>query len=166
MSDAIQLLKDDHREVEALFEQFGQSGDPEIALKICEELTVHATLEEELVYPLYRSKVDTGAADEARHEHQEAKDTITQIEAAISAGDDDALKSLVTKLQASIEHHVEEEESELFPKLQSKIPDNADHLGNDIVARKEELLAGLADDKEIGLNPSTSGQKPTAAPNP
>jgi len=158
--DAFQLLMDDHREVERLFEKFEQDNDRSVAIKICEELTLHAMVEEELIYPLYRSKVDPAGADEARQEHQDAKDIITRVEAA----EGDQLKSLVQTLKEAVQHHVEEEESELFPKMQAAIPDNVGHLGNDIVARKAELLIGMEGDIELGLLPSTMGQKPVAAP--
>jgi hemerythrin superfamily protein len=60
-ADAIQMLKDDHRKVEALFEQFleEESGKKQqIAQQIFHELEVHSTLEEELFYPALQTQGD------------------------------------------------------------------------------------------------------------
>ena len=57
MPDPFSILIEDHREVERLFQQFAQTNDPEVAVQICDELTVHAMVEEELVYPLLATKV-------------------------------------------------------------------------------------------------------------
>ena len=160
MSDAFTLLQDDHRTVEKLFEQFEQTGDYAVAIQICEELTVHATLEEELIYSLYRSNVDTDDADEARQEHQQAKDIITRIEAMDP--DADGLPEVVQELKAVVAHHVQEEENKMFPKMAAAIPENAALLGNDIVARKARLLELRESDKASRVAPSVSGQKPTA----
>ncbi len=160
MSDAFTLLQQDHRTVEQLFEQFEQTGDFAVAIQICEELTVHATLEEELIYGLYRSNVDTDGADEARQEHQQAKDIITRIEAL--GPDGDGLAEVVQELKTAVEHHVQEEENELFPKMAAAIPETVGLLGNDIVTRKAQLLELRESDKASRLSPSTSGQKPNA----
>src|SRR5207253_8453799 len=60
--DAIALLKDDHRKVEELFKQFEKaSGDgrkEKLAQQICLELSVHATIEEEIFYPACEGKVE------------------------------------------------------------------------------------------------------------
>ena len=60
----------------------------EIALRICKELTVHATVEEELFYPFLRENIEeTDLVDEAEVEHATAKDLIAQIEAAEEVDD-------------------------------------------------------------------------------
>ena len=160
MSDAFTLLQEDHRTVEQLFEQFERTGDYAVAVQICEELTVHATLEEELIYSMYRANVDTDDADEARQEHQQAKDIITRIEALGPEVDD--LAEVVQELKAVVEHHVQEEENEMFPKMAAAIPENASLLGKDIVARKAQLLGLRESNKASRLAPSVSGQKPNA----
>lgn len=158
MSDAVTILQEDHRRVEQLFEQFEQTGDYGVAMQVCEELTVHATVEEELVYGLYRAKVDGPGADEARQEHQQAKDIIVRIEAMGPEGE--GLAEAMQELKAAVEHHVQEEESEMFPRLMETLPDTASLLGNDVVERKAQLQAQRQDDKAAGMTPSTSGQKP------
>ncbi|MDP8936471.1 MAG: hemerythrin domain-containing protein [Actinomycetota bacterium] len=158
MSDAITILQEDHRTVEQLFERFEQTGDYGVAMQVCEELTIHAAVEEELVYGLYRAKVDSSGADHARQEHQQAKDIIVRIEAMGPEGE--GLADAMQELKTTVEHHVQEEESGMFPKLMEALPGTAPLLGNDILERKEQLLAQRQEDKAVGMTPSTSGQKP------
>ncbi|CAI10040.1 hypothetical protein ebA6857 [Aromatoleum aromaticum EbN1] len=122
LKDALGALLEDHRKVNKLFGDFEKAKTSEekagIARTVCNELTVHATLEEELFYPAVR-EIDPGKfgdlLDEAKVEHAAAKDLIAQIE---SMGPDDELfDAKVTVLGEYVKHHVKEEEEELFPKL-------------------------------------------------
>src|SRR3954471_1966047 len=83
--DAIKLLTQDHREVEALFEKFEKAGGDgakeRIARQICTELKIHTMIEEELFYPALRGKIDDDDLDEAMVEHDGAKLLINDIEA-------------------------------------------------------------------------------------
>jgi iron-sulfur cluster repair protein YtfE (RIC family) len=161
-SDVLAMLTADHRRVEDLFARFEQSADPEVALEICRELTVHATLEEELVYPVLATKVEGGhgRAMESRHEHQEAKQLISRIEAGAAGGDD--VSSLVGELQQAMQHHVEEEEREIFPMIRTGAAAVVKELGDDMVHRKEELQGQMAEAREHGLSPSSVSPKPPA----
>lgn len=53
--DATRLLKADHKHVSHLFEQFESSRSTSkkqaVVSEICQELTVHAQIEEEIFYP-------------------------------------------------------------------------------------------------------------------
>lgn len=146
-SVAVELLVSDHRNVEALFKQFEAEeetdGRRETALRICKELTVHATVEEELFYPFVRENIDeTDLVDEAEVEHGTAKDLIAQIESAEEV--DDKFDAKVKVLKEYIHHHVEEEETEMFPKL-ADFKDELDELGQEMHERKLELM------DEVGL---------------
>ena len=83
--DAIALLKEDHRKVEDLFEQFenakGDGRKQKLALEICKELTIHAIIEEEIFYPSVEGKVDEDLLKESFVEHDAAKVLIAEIEA-------------------------------------------------------------------------------------
>jgi hypothetical protein len=111
-TDAIALLKADHRKVEELFEKFeatrGGQAKGKIARQICLELKIHTMLEEEIFYPAFRGKIDDDMLDEAYVEHDGAKILINEIEAG--APDDDFYDAKVTVLSEEIEHHVHEEE--------------------------------------------------------
>jgi hemerythrin superfamily protein len=159
MAGAFELLKQDHRNVEQLFQQFAASGDREVAIKICDELSVHATIEEEMIYPLLRANVGTELADHARDEHTEASEIIARIYSMESYGSmessDDGLRAAVEELQKVIDHHVQEEESEIFPTMEATIPDTVEFLGNELVKRKENLwklnsrIVGSVHDKPV-----------------
>jgi hemerythrin superfamily protein len=146
--DAIALLTADHKEVKALFTEYeklckAEAEDSEkeaVAEQICEALKVHATIEEELLYPAARELLDEAdLVDEAEVEHASAKDLIAQIEGM--RADEDLYDAKVTVLGEYIEHHVKEEEKELFPKLKKAGLDTKE-LGVLLAARKEQLLSG------------------------
>ena len=116
MPNVIELLNQDHREVEQLFAQFESTQDFDIALQICEELTAHAAVEEEIVYPVLE-RIDPEIEQEAEEEHAEAKELIARIQ-SMEPGDPELVPT-VLKLKAGIQHHVEEEEGEAWPKMRS-----------------------------------------------
>lgn len=139
---AIELLKQDHQEVQQLFEQFeeaeGEANKEELARKICMELTVHAQIEEEIFYPQARKATqDDDLLDEALVEHDSAKKLIAEIE-EMDAGDD-LFDAKVKVLGEQIKHHIEEEESELFPELDGAKID-LEAIGEQLTRRKQELL--------------------------
>ena len=143
--DAIQLLKQDHREVESLFEQFEKAsgnGDKEqLARRICTELKVHAMIEEEILYPALRGKIEDADLDEAYVEHDGAKVLINDIEAG--SPDDHFYEAKVKVLKEEIEHHIKEEEKErdnIFSQAR-KTDVDLDALGAQMAARKAELMA-------------------------
>lgn len=127
--DACDLLDADHLAVKHLFVEYarlayaavaGAAGDrAAIAARICDELTVHAQIEEEVFYPALRQAV-AGAADvvvEAVDEHQHIKLLIAQIRERGAA--DSTMDQLVADLARAVEDHVKEERDELFPKARS-----------------------------------------------
>ena len=125
-SDVLALLRADHADVHAHFEQYRQLIEREagadergaLAQRICAMLSVHATIEEEIFYPAAREAgVEPDLLDEADVEHASAKSLIAQIE-ALSPGDR-LYDAKVTVLGEYIDHHVAEEEGELFPKCRS-----------------------------------------------
>ena len=144
--DAIALLKDDHRKVEELFEQFEKaSGDgrkEKLAQQICLELSVHAAIEEEIFYPACEGKVEEDLIKESYVEHDAAKLLIAEISSG-SGETDEFFDSKVKVLQEEIEHHVQEEEKRmegLFAQAR-KAGLDMDALGERLSARKQELTA-------------------------
>ena len=139
-------------------------GGPAVAQQIWFELSVHSTVEEEMLYGLYSAKVDNAGAAEARAEHQEAKDLITTLEAMDPSSDE--FVTTMTKLKTSVFHHVDEEEHEIFPKMLERLPDTSPLLGDEMAARRVEVEAQLRADREVGMAASTTTQKPVASPEP
>jgi hemerythrin superfamily protein len=161
---AIRLLKQDHQEVSQLLERFERASGGEktqIAQRICTALTVHAQIEEELLYPAARRVLeddDRELVAEATVEHASVKDLISQIEGA--EGSDELYDAKVKVLGEYVKHHVKEEETELFRKLQQSELD-LEALGGQLAARKAELQSSLGmerdeDDDEVGSSMSAS----------
>ena len=145
--DATQLLKKDHKEVKALVKEFARlSGraaqkQQSVVTQLCHALTVHAQLEEELIYPVFkelRSHEMQDLVAEAAEEHQVAKTLIGDL--AMLSLDDEQYTAKVTVLGEYVQHHIKEEEQELFPKAQKHLSaKRLAELGEAITARRQEL---------------------------
>ena len=147
--NAIDLLKQDHDDVEALFKDYqhladadSDSGDKRaLSTNICGMLAVHAIIEEEIFYPAARrANVDADMLNEAEVEHGSAKELIAQIGA--SQISDPLYDARVKVLGEYIRHHVKEEEGELFPACR-KSDMNMVEVGVRLQERKNELLRKL-----------------------
>jgi len=142
---AIDLLEQDHREVEAYFDQFeglkDDAAKDALARKICMALTVHARIEEEVFYPQARQAIDDDdLLDEALVEHDGAKKLIAEIE-EMEAGEE-LFDAKVKVLGEMIRHHVEEEEEELFPEVEKSEMD-LETVGKQMAQRKAELMTEM-----------------------
>lgn len=136
--DAIELLEADHQRAETLFRDFQttraeQPTKLDLAQIICMELTLHATLEEELFYPAFaQASGDQGMTQHARDEHQQVKDLIAQVPDAPD------LDAIVKEIADTMLRHIQEERLALFPKARSCGMD-LDALGQQIERRKAEF---------------------------
>jgi len=142
-SDAISLLKADHRQVEEWFAQFqkskGASRKGQLTSRICEALIVHTTIEEEIFYPAFlQATADKDIHHEAIVEHDGAKKLIEQIQDMSPT--DDYFDAKVTVLSEMIKHHVKEEEKPggMFAAARKSAMD-LQALGDQLRARKQQL---------------------------
>jgi hemerythrin superfamily protein len=142
-ADAIVLLKGDHRQVETWFAQFSKTKNQrkkqQLAVHICDALTVHTTIEEEIFYPAFiEATGDKDTHHEAVVEHTGAKKLIAEIQAM--SPDDDYYDAKVTVLAEMIKHHVKEEEQPggMFSEAKKSGMD-LQALGEQLLARKQEL---------------------------
>ena len=141
--DAVALLKADHRKVEELFESYEKSKNgstkAKLAQQICMELTIHATIEEEIFYPAVKGQVEDDMLDEAYVEHDGAKVLIGELLAG--SPDDDFYDAKVKVLSEEIKHHVKEEEQRdgIFAQAKKAGVDMMD-LGQRLATRKAELM--------------------------
>ena len=170
-TNALDLLKRDHAEVDDLFKQFEEASEEgsaglrgELAMRICAALTVHAQIEEEIFYPAIRRGVSDAAdlIDEAAVEHQSLKDIIERLQAATVR--DPLFDAGVKVLSEYVRHHVKEEENEIFPKAKSSDVD-LERLGARMAQRKDELSAGMTSAPAAGRGKSraNSNGKATSA---
>jgi hemerythrin superfamily protein len=143
-TDAIVLLKADHKAVKRLFREFEKAGDEatkqkgDIVRRIIEELTVHTYLENEIMYPEVRKLLPELEDDvlESYEEHHVADVLCMELWSMDAA--DERFDAKTTVLIEVVEHHIEEEEDEWFPQVR-------DGLGRkqlqDMGARMQEARA-------------------------
>jgi len=125
--DAIAVLKADHQSVEHLFVSFEGAGDRAYKTKrrlvdqMIEALSIHAFIEEQVLYPAARSEVASAADDvlEAFEEHHIVKWELQELIDLDPS--DERFVAKVTVLSENVRHHVKEEEGELFPLLRSTL---------------------------------------------
>ena len=140
MPNAIEMLREDHRKVKQLFDEFEDAEESQAKEQIVEttvrELEVHAALEEEIFYPAAEKQInEKESIDEAREEHHVVKLLIGELKKM--SADDERYDAKYKVLSESVKHHIEEEESELFPKLEGEL--DAEGLGIQMETRKQEL---------------------------
>lgn len=122
-SDALVLLKDDHKEIKDLFRQFEKAGENatktkgDLVSKMIELLTVHTYLENELIYPEVRKLLPDLEDDilESYEEHHVAD--ILCIELFTMQAGAERFDAKTTVLIENVTHHIDEEEQEWFPKV-------------------------------------------------
>ncbi len=144
-TDILTQLKEDHKRVKKAYRDFQKMDideDPEgceaLVLQVLDELTVHATLEEELLYPAARGAVkEEDLIDEAEVEHESVRALIEQLR---TMGPTDAkYGARFTVLCEFVLHHVKEEEGEMFPQLESARLD-WESMATRITQRRAELM--------------------------
>jgi hemerythrin superfamily protein len=153
--NVIELLKKDHETVSGLFKSFeaakeaeSDSDKEQIVGQVCQELTAHAAVEEELFYPAVARQAgeDQKAEDsvrEANEEHALVKGLVAELE-GMSASDEQ-YEAKMKVLKDVVEHHVEEEEGEMMPKAKKLLTsEQLEELGARVERRKAELKSGAA----------------------
>lgn len=134
MPDILELLENQHREVEQLFAQYDQAQEDKSAIvaQVTEALQLHTTIEEEILYPVLRERLANGEekADHAIEEHDLVDSVLDQLEAEPSN------EGAFADLREKVTHHVAEEEHELFPELRESV----DQAQLDEMAQRAEAL--------------------------
>lgn len=149
--DACDLLDADHKAVKAMFKEYetlteSRSRSPAkrrlLADQICQALTVHTTLEEEIFYPAARGAIkDNALMNEAMVEHASAKDLIAQIQGMDAS--DEMFDAKVSVLGEYVDHHVKEERNEMFAKARKTRLDLV-KLREQLQERKQALMSEMA----------------------
>ena len=144
-TDAIVLLKNDHKAVRQLFTAFEQAGDNAVATKgklvdkIIELLTVHTYVENEVMYPRVREMLPDLEDDvlESYEEHHVADVLVAEL--ASMKPEDERFNAKTTVLIENVRHHMKEEEDDWFPKVRQGLGRKAlQQMGADIIeARKK-----------------------------
>jgi hemerythrin superfamily protein len=144
-TDAIVLLKNDHKEILRAFRDFQNSGDQDAATKqrlvdkMIELLTVHTYIENEVMYPRVRELMPELEDDvlESYEEHHVAD--VLVMELAAMKPDDERFTAKSMVLIESVRHHIEEEEGDWFPKVRGGLGRKVlQELGAEMMQAKEK----------------------------
>ena len=157
--DAVAVLKADHRAVEKLFRQFERTGDGahktrrKLVDQMITELSVHAAIEEEVLYPAARQEIPDALDNvlEALEEHHVVKWELSELDGLDPR--DERFDAKVAVMAENVRHHVEEEERELFPILRQ-------HLGR----KRLVELGGLLTEARRGAPTRPHPRSPDTPP--
>jgi hemerythrin-like domain-containing protein len=144
-ADAIAMLKEDHRRVRHLFQEYEAATDPrtkrELAEEVCTELETHAQLEEQIFYPAVHEESQEGPelVQEAIEEHQKVKNLIVALQEI--GPDNREFDAKFRDLMQNVEHHVEEEETEMFPLAEQELSEDLDQIKEEMQELKKEIMA-------------------------
>ena len=110
--DAIELIKDDHKRVEGLFQTFeqteGETNREDLFQQIETALNAHTDMEEQVFYPALK-QFARQEVEHALEEHGEVKEMLLELlDADLN---DEKFESQFNKLIEDVRHHVEEEEA-------------------------------------------------------
>jgi len=146
-NDVVDLIMNDHRELERIFDELMTQPDKRAGLVpvMITLLTAHSRAEESEVYPAAK---DAGGSDDVEHsqkEHLEADQLAADVAAADPESPEFAEK--LQKLIDAVKHHVGEEESTVLPGMRENLPaDRLDELGQAFLRSRAEHLGDLPDD--------------------
>jgi hemerythrin superfamily protein len=116
-SDVIALIKADHAAVNQLFKRYGELGPRaierrrQVAERVIKELSVHAAVEEQILYPKVRTAVPNGErlVREALDEHLSVKKLLAELDKC--SAESEKFDELMTRVRDDVLHHVKEEEA-------------------------------------------------------
>ena len=121
--DVIQLLRDDHKLVRSLFAQYAKASNgekPQIAHQIIRELTIHAAVEERVVYPAFRAVFqDPHMMYEAAEEHSLMHVLLEKLNRFRPGPGSATFDARFNVLRELVKHHVDREEGRVFPKAEA-----------------------------------------------
>lgn len=150
--NAVDLLLDQHRHTEALFEEFMATEEDEarrrVAGEIVETLWVHHQIEEHVFYPAVLDRLPDmkDEVDEDLEEHRALERQLDQMRD--SDVTDDRYEALVEVTEELVDHHFDEEEDDLFPVVREQFTDDVleelgqrmETLSRQLRKTREELL--------------------------
>jgi len=126
--DPVKLIRQDHRTVKSLFRSFERADrraeKQKIAEEIIEELSIHAIIEEQLVYPVLREaerRLERRVLN-ALEEHHSAKLLLAELDKM--KVDEERYGAKMHVVRQTVEAHIEEEEATLLPRLDKLLDDD------------------------------------------
>ncbi|MEN3534281.1 hemerythrin domain-containing protein [Microbispora sp. ZYX-F-249] len=143
-TDVISLIKEDHRDVESLFERLQKMPEnrPALLAELAAKFVAHSEGEEDEVYPVLarRRPEEKEEVHHGAEEHHEAEEMLSRLLEADPDGPE--FDTLLQELIGAVTHHVEEEENDILPVLEKAVPfEERVRLGKAFSKRKAEVLA-------------------------
>lgn len=143
--NAIDLLRQQHRDIEDLFDQFDELDDDDfesrrdLVQELADLFAIHSTIEETIFYPATKSARTEELLNEAIAEHTSVKRILNDL--LTLEPDDPRFDAQVRVAREQIEHHVEEEEEDLFDKAERMLDEEElEELGAEMQSTAEDLL--------------------------
>jgi hemerythrin superfamily protein len=141
-TDILELLKEQHKEVDELFARIEQGGSDRqvLFIELANKLAAHAAAEEQVFYPSVMSKETSYLLHESVEEHVSIKRVLSDLLAL--RVDDVSFMARLAVLKEQVTHHAhKEEENKLFPKLRRALTsDERAALGNEFLVLFEGLM--------------------------
>ena len=143
--DAFEMLEEDHVKVKKLLGELDDTTErgvktrEELFARIKQEMLVHETLEEELLYPALKEHDKTKEVSlEGYEEHHVVNEIMAELEE--TPVDDEKWAAKFAVMKENVEHHIEEEEEEMFPKARQVLDkEQIEALGERMQQRRKEL---------------------------
>jgi hemerythrin superfamily protein len=141
--DAIEMLVEQHRLVEKLFDRLAEIDDDDgrraiEAARICDVLAVHCAIEEAHFYPAVRERRTEDMLLESLEEHLQIKRLMADLVEMEPTGGE--LEAKLRVLEEEIEHHFGEEERELFPRVRKLLSeDELEGIASDMAELEAEI---------------------------
>jgi len=158
------MIRFDHSHVMVTFHQYTRDKRPSVkkalAETICDALEIHATLEEEIFYPVMRPRAqDHKVMDKSEPEHDQMRTVIAELRRTDPKSP--RHDELVFELMRDVVHHVADEETVLLPEAERSLgKDRLSELGAQMTKRRLELVtpkAGkIAANTAVGFSGSTA----------
>lgn len=142
--NAIELLRSQHEEVEALIAEIENSDDPQakqaLFIEFADKLAAHSTIEEKIFYPSVMDEKTRELLVESTEEHLSVKRLLTDMMGL--EVDDEHFDAKLSVIKEQIRHHAHDEEEDiLFPKVRRLLSaDELAALGNEMLAMFELLI--------------------------
>ena len=144
MTNAIEMLLDDHKKVKKLLDELHQTTErglktrEELFARVKSELTVHEIIEEEIFYPALKQHPKAEDIVLEGYEEHHVVDLLMG-ELTTLPYDDETWGAKFTVMKENVEHHVEEEETDMFVKARQVFDkDELNELGEAMLERRKE----------------------------
>lgn len=151
-TDPIAMLKEDHKKVQQLFDEFEQASNSRskgrIAREALMELDVHAGIEEEIFYPAFQAEMEESndIVLEAEEEHHVVHVLIGELRDMDPS--DERFEAKFTVLAENVRHHIKEEEKEMLPKAKDLGKERLNELGQEMASRRKELQRQMSAERK------------------